>query len=280
MAAEWQNSPDADVILRASGGKEFYTHKIVLSLASPVFRDMFSAPKLSPTEPSQIPIIDVDDPPKALEAFLQIIYPAREPLIENIETLVSVLRLADKYGAKDALAIHKHHLPSMYSNSPPIQIYAILCACGREEEAGAAARRVPFESLKTLDSNPILQLITTTQYQRLVSFMTVRDQKMREIVRRHHKSIMVNNRPCNNDLAHQLYSTTIATSLQAAFETNPCVQVTEALGIVSSASPTFPPCGNRCRYDILGLRTYAEELLKELVRMVENLPWGDQRASS
>ena len=129
MGIEWQTPPDADVILRASGGKEFHAHKLVLSLASPVFRDMFSVPQPPPTESSQLPIVDVDDPPEALEAFLQIIYPTRNPLIEKIETLVAVLRLADKYDAKDILDIHKHHLPSMYSNSSPIQMYAILCAC-------------------------------------------------------------------------------------------------------------------------------------------------------
>jgi hypothetical protein len=274
MGTEWQTPPDADVILRASGGKEFHAHKLVLSLASPVFRDMFSVPQPPATKSSQLPIVDVDDPPEALEAFLQIIYPTRNPLIENIETLVAVLRLADKYDAKDILDIHKHHLPSMYSSSSPIQMYAILCACGREEEAGAAARRVPFASLKTLDSNPLLQFITTPQYQQLVSFMTVRDQKMREIVGRHQRDIAANFYPCTNDLAHRFYSTTITTTIQAAFEINPCVQVVEALGIVSSASFTFPPCGDRCRYNLLGLRKYAEELLKELVAMAETLPWG------
>lgn len=47
------NGPDADVILRAPlepGSdelKDFYVHKLILSIASTIFRDTFSAPPLS-----------------------------------------------------------------------------------------------------------------------------------------------------------------------------------------------------------------------------------------
>ena len=276
MAAEWNNPPDADIILRASGGKEFHAHKLILSLASPVFRGMFSVPQPPPIESTQLPIIEVSDPPEALEMFLQIIYPTHNPLINNVGTLASVLRLADKYDAKAVLDVHKDYLLSTPSDFPPIQTYAILCACGREKEAGAAARRVSFPSLDTLDSNPLLRLITTTQYQRLLSFMTVRDQTMREIVNKHHKDIADGYHPCA-DAAHTLYSSTIVASIQAAFEANPCVQVAEALGLVLSAPCTFTQCGNRCRYNVAGLRGYAEGLLKELVAMAQNLSWEDPR---
>ena len=276
MTAEWQTLPGADVILRASGGKEFHAHKIILSLASPVFRDMFSVPQQLSTESSQLPIVDVNDPPEVFEAFLRIIYPTRGPLVDNIETLTSVLRLADKYDAGVVLDVYKDHLPSMSSNVPPIQMYAILCACGRDEDAGAVARRVSFASLKTLKSNPLLQLITATQYQSLVSFMTARDELMRRIVETHQYRIEKEkwNNSCPEDAAHKLYSGIIVTSLQAAFEANPCIQVTEALGVVSSNPLTFSPCKSDCRYNLQGLRNYAEGLLKELVGMAETLPWG------
>jgi hypothetical protein len=274
MATEWQAPPNADVILRASGGREFHAHKLVLSLASSVFRDMFSVPQPQPTEPSQLPIVDVNDPPGALEMFLRIIYPTRTPLINDLGTVAAVLRLADKYDARDVLDVHRDYLPSTYSSLLPIQMYAILCACGREEEAGAAARRAPFASLKILDSNPLLQLITTTQYQRLTSFMIARDRRMREIIRRHREYIARGSYPCQ-DIHHSIYSSAIVSTLQAAFEADPCVQVKEALGLVLSAPYTFPQCGGSCRYNVGGVREYAEGLLKELVEMAQNLSWGD-----
>lgn len=275
MATQWKTPPDADVILRTSGGKEFHAHKLVLSLASPVFRDMFSVPQPSTTKPPQLPTVDVDDSPEALEIFLLIIYPARKPLIDDIQTLASVLRLADKYDAKDVLDIQWDYLPSTYNNLPPIQMYAILCACGREEEAGAAARRVPFASLKTLDSSPLLQLMTIAQYQRLVSFMIARDQRMRNIVNKHHENITNGGRYSCRDTAHSLYPSTIITALQAAFEADPCTQVEKALGLVLSAPCTFPQCEESCKYTVARVRKYAEKLLRELVEMAQNLWWED-----
>ncbi|KAF9781556.1 hypothetical protein BJ322DRAFT_230354 [Thelephora terrestris] len=156
---EWQNPPDADVILRASGGKEFHAHKLVLSLASPIFRDVFSLALPTKTEPAKPPIVDVHDPPEALEIFLQIIYPMRNPSINDPQTLASVLRLADKYDAKAVLDARKDYALSIPIDPPPIHLYVVFSACGREKEAEAAARRVPFTSLAVL-SGPLLPLMT------------------------------------------------------------------------------------------------------------------------
>jgi len=65
------DAPDTDAVLLSSDGKEFHVHRLILSLASPVFRGMFSLPQ--PTEPtSQIPTIDVaessDIPPVPLSS--------------------------------------------------------------------------------------------------------------------------------------------------------------------------------------------------------------------
>jgi len=274
MSVEWQNPSDADIILRASGGKEFHAHKLVLSLASPVFRDMFSVPQ--PLEgPSQTPIIDVDDPTEALEMFLQIIYPIPNPPIKDAETLVSLLRLADKYDAKAALDSHKDYLPSTCIIPPPIHMYAIFCACGREKEAEAAARRVSFASLAYLNSSPLLRFMTVEHYQRLVEFMVTRDQRMREIAAQHREDIAEDiggRHGCYSDV-HKIYSGTIVAAIQAAFEADPCIRVAEALGLVSSTYRFS--CDINCRYNTGGLRSYAEELLKELVEMAESLPWVD-----
>ena len=205
MSVEWQNPPDADIILRASGGKEFHAHKLVLSLASPVFRDMFSIPQ-PPDTSSQTPIIDVDDPPETLELFLQIIYPIRNPPTNGAETLASLLRLADKYDAKVALDAHKDYLPSICVGIPPIYMYAIFSARGREKEAEAAARRVSFASLTFLKSSPLLSSMTVEHYQRLMEFMVARDKKMRQMISRHHQQIMKNRTYFRcQEFPHQLY---------------------------------------------------------------------------
>ena len=61
--------------------------------------------------------------------------------------------------------------------------------------------------------------------------------------------------PCDN-IAHK-FDGTIATSLEAIFEENPCIQVAEALGVVSSALYMFSPCHDECIYNAQNFRSRA-----------------------
>ena len=102
---EMFNWPDGDIILRATrgtDGRDFRVHKFFLSFASPVFKDMFMLPQpSSPTAP--VDVVEVDDPPQALEAILHFIYPTVEPpVIDDLSLLSEVLVLADKYDIKAA----------------------------------------------------------------------------------------------------------------------------------------------------------------------------------
>jgi hypothetical protein len=280
-ATEWQNPPDADVVLRAAEGKEFHAHKLILSLASSVFKDMFSAQLLS-TEPnsSKLPTIDVHDPPEALEVFLQIIYPVRNPFINSLETLASVLKLADKYNADALLDTYKDYCPSSYLSSPhslpPIDIYANLCACGREKEAEAVARSIPLASLDSL-SAPLLQLMTLEHYHQLVQFVIARSKRSRQITHRHQVALKqeLDGTSCDNAL-HQSYVVVVAVVLRSRFANDPCVRTTEALGIVLNSPVESLHCGHNCRLQGQRLQKSAEGLLGELVQMAKTLPWKDE----
>ena len=96
-----------------------------------MFEDIFSLPQPTPIESSQLPIVDVNDPPEALEMFLQIIYPTANPPINDIEALVPVLRLADKYNAGVVLDAHKDFLQSTGPDPPPAHVHTTPCICGR-----------------------------------------------------------------------------------------------------------------------------------------------------
>ena len=270
MTTEWQNPSDADVILRASGGKEFHAHKLILSLASPVFRDMFSVPQPPPTSPSQLLTVDVGDHPPELKRFLQTIYHIRNPLIYDVEALASVLRLAAKYNATEVLDIRKDYLPSINTVFLLIQMYPILCAYGTEKEVEVAARRASFASLTSLYGT-LLDLMTIEHYQRLMLFMVARDKGMRQIVSQYRAEVWRG--PSCLDATHQLCSNSIIAILQAAFEANPGVQVAEALSLVVDAPLALPNCNSNCRFNVHGLRQYAERLLKDLVEMAERLSW-------
>jgi hypothetical protein len=70
----------ADLILRSSDGVPFRVFKIILSLASPIFTDMFSIPPpVSQQSDDQIPMVDLSEHSKVLDVALCHIYPIRSP---------------------------------------------------------------------------------------------------------------------------------------------------------------------------------------------------------
>ena len=78
MPHDFSNSPTADIILRSGGPKivEFMTHRVILSIASPVFETMFSLPQ--PGTGKSLPVCDLSEDANTLEALLRLIYPVEE----------------------------------------------------------------------------------------------------------------------------------------------------------------------------------------------------------
>ena len=134
------NAPDADAILRSSDGKELRVHKLVLSLASPVYRGMFSLPQpIDP--PSQIPSVDVSEPSDILQPFIQYLYPRSPPKISDISIWAALYTIADKYGAEGAMESLRDMLVPRFLDTHPLRVYALASRWGFEEEARIASRR-------------------------------------------------------------------------------------------------------------------------------------------
>ena len=138
---EMLNWPDGDVILRSIHGsdrRDFRVHKLLLSLASPVFKDMFGIPQpLSPASPD-VDIVDMVDPPQALGVILRFIYPSSPPVIDDLSLLSEVLTLADKY---DIEAARSRLRPSLvkFAKTDPLRVYAIACRLGYKDEMEVAS---------------------------------------------------------------------------------------------------------------------------------------------
>src|SRR6267154_1584417 len=86
----------ADLILRSSDEVHFRAFKNILSLASPIFADMFSIP--SPSSPSEKPhdevqVVPLSEHSIALDIALRHIYPVQRTL--NIDTLRCASILAE-----------------------------------------------------------------------------------------------------------------------------------------------------------------------------------------
>jgi len=134
------NAPDADAILRSSDGKEFRVHRLILSLASPVFQGMFSLPQ--PTDPpSQIPSVAVPESSDVLQPFVQYLYPRSYPKISDISLWAALYTVADKYNVEMVTDLLRDMLISRFLETSPLRVYALASYWGLEEEAKIASTR-------------------------------------------------------------------------------------------------------------------------------------------
>ncbi|KZS91916.1 BTB-domain-containing protein [Sistotremastrum niveocremeum HHB9708] len=104
---------DGDFIIRASDGVDFKVHKIVMSLASQVFRDMLSLDKintLTATSEIPIPVVDVFESSQVFESILQFIYPISPPDLSSFDKVIDLLSVADKYMMPSVMRQLEEHL--------------------------------------------------------------------------------------------------------------------------------------------------------------------------
>ena len=171
------DSPDADVILRAPlqpGSDEFedfYVHKIILSIASSVFRDILSIPQppRHSSEDATLDVIGVTEPAKVLETFLQLIYPVDPPIIEHLRLMDDLFRLADKYAAKGVNEKLKKRLISpSFLKDDPIGVFAIACRSNLDEEERLAVSYTFSIDIINEISEEHIQTMTAGIYHRLL----------------------------------------------------------------------------------------------------------------
>ena len=140
MAPYTFDAPDSDAVLRSSDGKELRVHRLILSLASPVFQGMFSLPQ-STIPSSQIPIVDVPESSDILEPFLQYLYPRSPPTIPDISMWSALYAIADKYDAEVVMDPLRDMLVLRFLETSPLRVYALASRWGFEEEAKIASTR-------------------------------------------------------------------------------------------------------------------------------------------
>ncbi|KIP11921.1 hypothetical protein PHLGIDRAFT_124571 [Phlebiopsis gigantea 11061_1 CR5-6] len=129
----------ADVVFRTADGVDFHVYKIILSLSSPFFAEMFSLkppPSLSDvTSVANEPIV-IPETAKTFDALLRICYPVDNPDFDDLSFAETVLEAAVKYQiavARKVISIDR------FAQTHPLRVFAIACRLQLEDEAAHAA---------------------------------------------------------------------------------------------------------------------------------------------
>ncbi|KAK0462050.1 uncharacterized protein EV420DRAFT_1528492 [Desarmillaria tabescens] len=146
----------ADVILISSDDVRFHAHKLILSLASPFFKDMFALAQ-APTN-GTIPTVPMAEDGEIIDQILRFCYPTKDPSFGDISALYRVMVvMARKYIMEDVVIRARSELRK-FSNDEPLRVFAIAYAMGWKDEAKAAANRVLKRPLLTNDDDDIPEL--------------------------------------------------------------------------------------------------------------------------
>lgn len=249
MTSTLFTTDDGDVILRAGtepdSKHDFRIHKFILSLASPVFKDMFALPQppnQTLDEQNRLPVVDVPDLPKVLDVILRLIYPGVEPpTITEPQTLSTLLATADKYNIASISPILREKLKGFLPRCP-LWVYVIACRFGFLEEVKEAAKLTTMQSFLYFKDCEDLQHISSADIFRLVQFIQERETAGRRRIRDHLDPSYLEDSTtcehCGEDV--QDYYFHLMKEVEDVFVENPLAQFKD-LVVVLGRIPDPPP---------------------------------------
>ncbi|OJA08962.1 hypothetical protein AZE42_06846 [Rhizopogon vesiculosus] len=89
---------DYDIILRSCDGVDFRVFKLILSLASPVFKDMFTLPQTGlQSNVFSVPVIPMTETSTTMRSLLLLCYPTANSTFNSLADTKAVLEAARKY---------------------------------------------------------------------------------------------------------------------------------------------------------------------------------------
>ena len=178
------DAEDADLILRSTNSKEFRVHRCILSIASPVFRNMLTFPQ--PHDPDhQLPHVDLPETTTTLNILLRYIYPIPSPKIEDFTTLCNVLVSAEKYEAEGVISrLRTILISSHFLDLHPLRVYATACRWSFIEEAKLASTRTVFVDLvkEGEGCTEDMKYMSGLDYHRLLVLQQARKDKVQKAV--------------------------------------------------------------------------------------------------
>ena len=179
------DAEDADLILRAADCKEFRVHRCILSIASPVFRDMFAFPQPHDPTHQQLPHVDLPETAVTLDILLRYIYPIPSPKIEDFTILSNLLVSAEKYGAEGVTSrLRTILISSHFLDLDPLRVYAIACRWSFFEEAKFASTLTVYVDLAKQGEGCTedMKYMSGLDYHRLLVLQRARKDTVQKLV--------------------------------------------------------------------------------------------------
>ncbi|KAG1734072.1 uncharacterized protein EDB91DRAFT_1147423 [Suillus paluster] len=134
------NNPDCDIILRSTDGVHFHVFKLILSLMSPVFKDMFTLPQNNlQSDVLSVPVIPVAESSTTLKSLLLLCYPATTPTFVSWNDANAMMKAATKYDMQGALSRAGDLITAQFLPDHSLDLYALSCRFGWEHNARVAA---------------------------------------------------------------------------------------------------------------------------------------------
>ena len=263
----------ADVILRSVDGKEFRTHKSALSIASPVFSNMFTFPQPPSPEPSSLPVVDMCETGNVLDVFLRCLYPVSKPVVKDFEMLEALVAAAKKFETQVVIELVGSWLiiPETLKEDP-LRAYALARTSeDLRDQASVAAKCTTDDMVADTHPNDLSRL-TAAALRDLFAYLVLRDKEVRRIIEEPSTSIHWDpGCVCKAETKTQL-KREIGQALLAAFLSDPSLSVERAIVLAYKQLTKVHPC-QYWRDCVLGIQgeEYAKELMEKFNDMSDEV---------
>ena len=149
----------ADLVLQSCDEVHFHVFKLILSLTSPIFSDMFSIPS-PPSEKhyDEVQVVHITEHSTALDVVLRHIYPVRSPKGDMLHYASILAEFGQKYQVEALDEFITVYLTDSVKRDP-VGVYAIA-ATYRYSDIGAIAARTCLNILFFGLESPYLRCMT------------------------------------------------------------------------------------------------------------------------
>ncbi|KIY73022.1 hypothetical protein CYLTODRAFT_449233 [Cylindrobasidium torrendii FP15055 ss-10] len=146
----------SDVILVSQDKTNFYAHKVILSLASPYFKDLFSCP--TDYVDAADPLVPVAEDGHTLDTILRFCYPAVDPWFDSLAELYAIISIMVNKYSMAAVARRARSQLRRYAKEDGLRVFAIAHGLGWMPEAAEAADVVLNRRLLAYDDEDVPEL--------------------------------------------------------------------------------------------------------------------------